>query len=203
MFVYVEESGLTFKAWYNRFRGVIAVGAANFTYTAKVELILMRLETSANALYRHSIAPSDPSAISFDDTVKKLTFKKKVSVLRTRWNCLNLQRRNGEDFAAYGARVNQATGDFKLKELTDEQFKVLIFILGLQDNTEKSIRTRLLNINTPRECLGAIKQLTVRNKLRICWVPGHTGVEGNEIADELARKGARTRSSSKPNVNKC
>ena len=44
-----------------------------------------------------------------------------------------------------------------------------------------------------RECLSAIKQLTVRNKLRICWVPGHIGVEGNEIADELARKGASTR----------
>ena len=65
---------------------MIAVGAANFTDTAKVELILMRLETSANALYRQSIAPSDPSEISFDDTIKKLTelFKKKVSVLRTR-----------------------------------------------------------------------------------------------------------------------
>ena len=43
-----------------------------------------------------------------------------------------------------------------------------------------------------RECLEAIKELTNLNRLRICWVPGHIGVEGNEAADELARRGAST-----------
>lgn len=147
-FVYDEESGRTFEAWYNRFRGVIAVGASNFDDKAKIELILMRLETSANALYRNSIAPNDPSTFTFDQTIVKLTdlFKKKVSLLRTRWNCLNIQRTSGEDIAAYGARVNQETVNFKLGALSEEQFKVLVFILGLQDGRDKSIRTRLLNL---------------------------------------------------------
>lgn len=43
-----------------------------------------------------------------------------------------------------------------------------------------------------RECLATINKLTVHNKLQICWVPGHTGVDGNEEADELARNGAST-----------
>lgn len=179
-FVYDEESGLTFEAWYNRFRGVIAVGAANFTDTARVELILMRLETSANALYRQSIAPSDPSEISFDDTIKRLTelFKKKVSLLRTRWNCLNLQRRNGEDFAAYGARVNQATVDFKLRELTDEQFKVLIFILGLQDNTERSIRTGLLNMHDKANSKDLTLQMLITEAERVVQIQRDCGIGG-------------------------
>lgn len=41
--------------------------------------------------------------------------------------------------------------------------------------------------------MATIKQLTVHNKLQICWVPGHTGVDGNEEADELARNGAGTK----------
>lgn len=28
------------------------------------------------------------------------------------------------------------------------------------------------------------------NRVRICWVPGHEGFEGNDKADELARKGS-------------
>lgn len=49
------------------------------------------------------------------------------------------------------------------------------------------------NSNLVRECLVAIKELTHHNKLQLCWVPGHTGVDGNEEADELARKGAGTK----------
>lgn len=179
-FAYCEESGLTFEAWYNRFRGVIAVGAANFDEKAKVELILMKLETGANALYRQLIAPADPSSISFDDTISKLSdlFKKKTSLLRTRWDCLNLQRRSGEDLAAYGARVNQATVDFKLKDLSEEQFKILIFILGLQDNTEKSIRTHLLNMQDKADAKGVTLQSMIVEAERIMQIQRDCSIGG-------------------------
>ena len=152
-FVYDEENGITFESWYNRFRGVITVGGAGLDDKARVELVLMRLETSANALYRYSIAPQDPSAFSFDDTISKLKtlFNKKISLLRTRWNCLNIQRRADEDLSAYGARVNQEAVNFDLKGLTEEQFKVLIFILGLQDASDKTIRTRMLNMQDKKD----------------------------------------------------
>lgn len=93
-FSYDEAKSLTFEAWYNRYRGVIAVGAAEFDDKAKTELVLMKLETTANALYRNSIAPDEPSKFTFNETITKLTglFKKKISLLRTRWNCLHIRR---------------------------------------------------------------------------------------------------------------
>ena len=40
------------------------------------------------------------------------------------------------------------------------------------------------------ECLIELKTLGDRNSVRLIWVPGHTGIPGNEKADELARKGS-------------
>ena len=147
-FVYDEENGQTFEAWFDRYSGVIEVGAANLDDKGKIELVLMKLDPSANALYRNSIAPKAPADFSFTDTTDKLKalFRKKISLLRTRWNCLQMQRRPDEDIAAYGARVNKETEDFMLSKLTSEQFKVLIFVLGMRDAQDNSVRTRLLNL---------------------------------------------------------
>jgi ribonuclease HI len=37
------------------------------------------------------------------------------------------------------------------------------------------------------ECLDNLKRLTTKCKLTFMWVPGHTGVDGNEKADQLAQ----------------
>lgn len=40
------------------------------------------------------------------------------------------------------------------------------------------------------ECSSSLKQLARSNRVTLMWVPGHEGISGNEIADELARAGA-------------
>lgn len=42
------------------------------------------------------------------------------------------------------------------------------------------------------DCLNRLNELGSRNTLTIYWVPGHIDIYGNEMADELARKGSST-----------
>ncbi|XP_069964799.1 uncharacterized protein [Bactrocera oleae] len=43
------------------------------------------------------------------------------------------------------------------------------------------------------ECIGRLNRLSACNRVHLIWVPGHKGVAGNELADELARSAAATR----------
>jgi ribonuclease HI len=40
------------------------------------------------------------------------------------------------------------------------------------------------------DCLQKLLELAMRNRVTMIWLPGHEGFEGNEIADELARRGS-------------
>lgn len=40
------------------------------------------------------------------------------------------------------------------------------------------------------ECITLLKELAGRNTVKLFWVPGHCGIAGNEIADQLAREGS-------------
>ena len=42
------------------------------------------------------------------------------------------------------------------------------------------------------ECLQTLQNLAADNSTALCWVPGHRGIDGNEKADDLAKRGAET-----------
>jgi ribonuclease HI len=41
-----------------------------------------------------------------------------------------------------------------------------------------------------RQCQRALNDISTYHSVRLFWVPGHSGIRGNEIADELAREGS-------------
>ncbi|XP_076547110.1 uncharacterized protein LOC143305849 [Osmia lignaria lignaria] len=41
-----------------------------------------------------------------------------------------------------------------------------------------------------RDCALTLRQLSLNNRVKLIWVPGHAGILGNERANELARLGA-------------
>jgi ribonuclease HI len=54
----------------------------------------------------------------------------------------------------------------------------------------KAIDNYKITSKTVWSCLQVLLELAKTNKIKILWVPGHKGYDGNEIADLLAKKGA-------------
>lgn len=54
----------------------------------------------------------------------------------------------------------------------------------------KSLDKFLVNSRLVNECKSLLNSLGAHNRVKLLWVPGHFGVEGNEKADFLARKGS-------------
>jgi ribonuclease HI len=56
----------------------------------------------------------------------------------------------------------------------------------------RTLKAHTFSSKLVAECLNILKRLTHQCSVTLMWVPGHTGIEGNEIANQLANKGAET-----------
>nr|VZH93020.1 unnamed protein product [Spirometra erinaceieuropaei] len=114
----------------------------------KVRLLLRKLGPAEHERYANFILPKNPREVTFKDTVQTLSqiFGEQTSLFNTRFQCLQLCKRDCDDFITYAGIVNRECGRFQLGSLTEDQFKCLIFICGLQSPKDADIRTRLLSI---------------------------------------------------------
>ena len=67
-----------------------------------------------------------------------------------------------------------------------------IAILSDSQAAVRALTSHEVNSGTAWECLTTLNKLGEANKVKILWVPSHSGVKGNEEADSLVKKGANT-----------
>ena len=85
--------------------------------------------------------------LGFLETVKLLSelFSSKTSLFYKSWKCLNLTKRDSDDYLGFASVINKNCNDFKLGELSADNFKCLIFAQGLVSAKDAEIRHRVLS----------------------------------------------------------
>ena len=85
--------------------------------------------------------------LGFLETVKLLSelFSSKTSLFHKRWKCLNLTKRDSDDYLGFASVINKNCDDFKLSELSADNFKCVIFVQGLVSAKDAEIRRRVLS----------------------------------------------------------
>ncbi|XP_055634140.1 uncharacterized protein K02A2.6-like [Toxorhynchites rutilus septentrionalis] len=145
-FRYDAGNNVTFSSWFSRYEELFANDAARLDDPAKVRLLMRKLGITEHERYCSYILPKTSKDFTFDETVAKLKglFGAAESLISKRYRCLQIAKSSTEDFITYTCRINKACVEFELGNLSEEQFKVLIFVCGLTSETDAEIRTRLL-----------------------------------------------------------
>ena len=112
----------------------------------KVSLLLRKLGTTEHNRFVGFILPKKTD-LDFSETIKLLLelFRPNTTFFHKRWKCLNTVKDNQQDFLTFAASVNKLCNDFKLAELTADDFKCLVFAQGLVSAEDTEVRRRVLN----------------------------------------------------------
>ena len=100
----------------------------------------------------------------------------------------NLNHRNSV-FQAEVYAIQKACEDLTLKKTENKDVKIHI-------DSQAAIRAvsgYVSRNNTVFKAKKAVNKLAETNKVTLSWIPAHIGHAGNEIADRLAKRGARNR----------
>ncbi len=74
--------------------------------------------------------------------------------------------------------------------LTEDYHGKTIDICSDSQAALNAISSVQFNSKLVLECRKLLMRLAEKNSVSLIWVPGHTDVQGNEFADELARNGS-------------
>ena len=140
-FVYNAEDNSTFDLWYSRYMTIFETQAVTMTDPEKLDLLTEKLNYSDYTKFANTILPLTKSTIPFTDAVKELKriFGKKESQFAIRYKCIKTSVEPGEELDTYAARVNLNCEKFQIAKCSPDDFKVLVFVQGL--NTPEHAHT--------------------------------------------------------------
>ena len=140
-FKYNQEEEVTFVAYPHHYEDVFLKDCAMWSDKKKIYQLLGKFNQREHEKYAHYIFPRNPGEILFEKTVLILkNIWRKVPYL-TQDN----RQKSGEDYSTFTGIVNRGCERFKLKELTPNMFKCLIFVLGLTASGDCEIIIRILS----------------------------------------------------------
>ncbi|XP_035901058.1 uncharacterized protein K02A2.6-like [Anopheles stephensi] len=193
-FRYDPEAGITFASWYTRYVDLFREDASRLDDAAKVRLLGRKLGTAEHARFSNFILPRAPRDFTFNEMVDKLSvlFGKMESVLSKRFKCFNITKMRTEDLLAFTCRVNKACVDAEFSSMTEEDFKCLILVCGLKDESVQDIRMKLLAAiedrkNATLEQLAADCQRLMRVKADSAMI----ATDASERVHAVQAKGSR------------
>ncbi|KAA3675928.1 uncharacterized protein DEA37_0013668 [Paragonimus westermani] len=148
VFLYVPDACVSFESWNKRYEDVFTVELANRDDETKVRLLLPKLGPAEHVRYSNYIPPAEPQTLSFADIVETLEkiFRDTCFLFNARFQCLQLVKRDNDDFVKYAGLVDCEYCRVKLDLLTEDQFRCLVFSCGFQAPSYADLRTRLLTM---------------------------------------------------------
>ncbi|XP_070068177.1 uncharacterized protein [Drosophila takahashii] len=124
---------------------------------------------------------------------------------RTDWDHLPHHIENAVNIYTDGSKLNLQTGggvfspelDIKVQEAmsyldTTKHCNTDIFIFSDSQAALRALDSYSTNSLTISECRQSLNEMATHFRISLFWVPGHRNIEGNCIADELARQGTTT-----------
>ena len=146
-FIYCPESNQTFAMYFRRYEYLYNIDYSNWLDQKKIHLLLSKLGAAEHDKFVDNILPQKTRDLTFTETVKLLTelFSPKTSLFHKQWKCLNLTKKDDEDYLTFSSVVNKHCDEFKLADLSADDFKCLIFVQGLVSTKDTEIRRRILN----------------------------------------------------------
>ena len=138
----------TFEAYYRRYEDIYITDCADWTDAKKVWLLLQKLGTVEHKFIDYILPKKNKTCeLGFLETVKLLSelFSSKTSLFHKRWKCLNLTKRDSDNYLGFASVINKNCNDFKLGKLSADNFKCLIFTQGLVSAKDAEIRHRVLS----------------------------------------------------------
>ena len=132
-FSYAPDEDKIFEAYYRRYEDINITDCADWTDAKKSPATSTKARNCGTQHVRRLYLTKKTCVLGFLETVKLLSelFRSKTSLFHKRWKCLNLTKRDSDDYLGLASVVNKDYDDFKLGEFSEDNFKCLIFAQGL------------------------------------------------------------------------